>query len=287
MNIINPRKIFYAPEVDFFEKTINVDYPPGNRPIFEEWMKSQYFSVLTDRNYLPILWTSFHVNNKYGTDKNAIKRVQDFIDGLNTNEKFYTVCQYDDGVLVDLSRIDIINFNMSKKVGIEMPLLCQPQPYKFTTQKKWLANFVGSKTHSLRESANIIKNNPDYYISFDHHNIETYCRILHESVFTLCYRGYGANSFRISESMQYGSIPVYISDEFIKPFDANFEDYGVMINENDAARIGEILESISHNEIISKQEKLHHYYNEYYTYEGALKQIIKYLEAEYHNRQEA
>lgn len=99
-------------------------------------------------------------------------------------------------------------------------------------------------------------------------------------MFTLCYRGYGANSFRLAECMQYGSIPVYVSDEFIIPWGLDFNEFGVLIEAKDSNRIVEILEAIEPDEIVRKQDNLKIYYDHYYTYESNLKLIIKHLENE-------
>jgi len=161
-----------------------------------------------------------------------------------------------------------------------MPLICMPHTYKFKSPKKHFANFIGSRTHPIRQTAEQLKDIPGYFISFDHHEIETYCRIIHESIFTLCYRGYGANSFRIAEAVQLGSIPVYISDEFIKPMWMDFEKFGVYVQESDIGRIDEILQAVEPEQIISMQDNLQEAYKQHFTYEGAMFNIIKYLETE-------
>lgn len=267
-----------------FRHTIKVDYPNGNRPIFEEWFSENYFKCNTDRELMPVWFTSYFVNHDYGNDKRKKQELQEYVDSLDRNKKWFCIIQYDDGVLIDFKDLDVLQFNMSKNIGVPIPLMCKPQPYKFSEQKKWMANFVGSKTHPIRESAEQLKKHEDYYISFEPHNIDKYCEIISHSLFTLCYRGYGANSFRIAESIQYGSIPVYISDEFIIPFDLDFNEFGVVIKEEDKYRVDEILKSIPIEDIIKKQEKLSSVYNEYYTYEGCFDKIIKEIEAEYNKR---
>lgn len=268
-----------------FKPSINVAYPPFNEIIFEEWFLENYNGCKTDRELIPIHFTSFWVNNGYGNDSQAKLAMQSFIDSLPNDKKYQIICQYDDGVLIDWKDKDVLEFNMSKKVGVEMPLLCQPKPFLFSNKKTRFANFIGSRTHSIRNHADKLNGGMGYYISFEPHNIERYCEVISESLFTLCFRGYGLNSFRIAEAMQYGSIPVYISDEFIQPFDADFEQYGILIKEQDAHRIDEILNSISELEVYQKQSNIEKYYNEYYTYEGAFKKIIRSLELEYNLRQ--
>lgn len=260
-----------------FKPHIIPTYPPNNHLIFEEWFAENYKGCNTDRELLPIFPTSFHVNNGYGEKK---QELQDYCDTLDPSKKYFIVCQYDDGCLVDWGSKDVLEFNMSKRNGVMLPLFGQPHPYSFTGGKKWLANFVGSVTHPIRESARSLKDSPGYYISFDSHDIMNYCRIIHESMFTLCYRGYGANSFRIAEAVQYGSIPVYISDEFIIPPWMDFESFGVLVNSADVGRIDDILQNIPIEVVLEKQEILSSAYWDYYSYEANLRHIINYLESE-------
>lgn len=130
----------------------------------------------------------------------------------------------------------------------------------------------------------MLKNNSDYYISFENHPIEQYCKIIYESMFTLCYRGYGANSFRIAESLQYGSIPVYISDEFILPEWVEFEKFGILITHESQYKIDEILQSVPLENLIEKQDYLQDAYEKYFSYEANLKHIIRTLETECNQR---
>ena len=269
-----------------FQPHINPVYPPNNFLIFEEWFAQNYKGCNTDRVLLPFFPTSFWVNNDYAQDKVAKQEAQDYIDSLSNDTKYFGICQYDDGFLIDWKGKDVLEFNMSKKIGVELPLLCMPHPYKFHSEKKWLANFVGSPTHPIREHARLLSNNQEYFISFDRMDIESYCRVMHESIFTLCFRGYGLNSFRCAESIQYGSIPVMISDEFILPSWVNFEEFGVLIKAEDANRIDEILSAIEPEEVINKQSRLQDIYEKYYTYEGCKNEIIKSIETEYNSRQE-
>lgn len=271
---------------DKFQQGIRVAYPPNNFLIFEEWLYRNFKPCKTDREYLPVFWTSYFVNTGYNVLPEPRQELQMFVDSLDRSRKYWTVVQYDDGCIVDFKDLDVLVFNMSHNEEIGIPLLCQPNPYKFSGGKKWFANFIGSRTHSLRNHAEKLRYNSDYYVSFDHHNIEKYCKILYESMFTLCFRGYGANSFRIAEAMQYGSIPVYISDEFVGVYEADFEKWGVCIDSGDVDRIDEILQAIPLSEIIAKQDRLEEAYQAYYTYEGNLINIIATLETEYHIRKE-
>jgi hypothetical protein len=271
-----------------FQPHINPVYPPNNLLIFEEWFWMQYKGCNTDRELLPVHFTSYWVNHDYGNDKQARKELSDFLGTLDKSKKYFSVIQYDDGSMIDwrLFGLDVLEFNMSKTNGIMIPLICMPHPYQFKGGKKLLASFIGGRTHPVRNELEKLKNREGWHISYDLHNIEDYCKMMHESIFTLCPRGYGINSFRICEAMQYGSIPVYISDDFVKPFDADFNEFGVAILSKYIEFLAEELEKIDVGEIVRKQENIQRYYEEYYSYHGCFNNIIKSLEDEYHSRQQ-
>lgn len=266
-----------VPEI--FQPQINVVYPPNNFVEFERWFGEKYNGCNTDRVYIKIYWCGYQVNNNYGNDLVSMKALQYFVDTLPNDLKYFTISQYDNGVGVDWKGKDVLEFNMSKTGGnmYPLPLIGQPHPYVFNEEKKYIANFVGGLTHPIREHAKTLIGKEGYYISFDRHSPEDYCRIIAQSIFTLCYRGFGLNSFRISEALQYGSIPVYISDEFIEPHNIDINEYGYKINESDLHKLQEILKG--ELPFVSKLSSvLQCYYEQYFTYEGCYNKIINYLE---------
>lgn len=267
-----------------FTPHINVEYPKNNFKIFEEWFAENYKGCNTDMELMPFFPTSYFVNNGYNENEQANKEAQDYVDSLDINKKWFVLCQYDNGCIVDWNGKDVLEFNMSVDKGVEMPLLCQPHPYKYDGSKKYLASFIGSRTHPIRNELEKFSSLEDFYISFEPHPIEKYCEIISQSVFSLCPRGFGANSFRTSESLQYGAIPVYISDKFIFPYSRNWAvnvpDYMLLINQFQIDGLPKQLREMNDEQIISLMDKGAKAYQEYYTYEGAMKQIIRILESE-------
>src|SRR6185295_2822295 len=241
-----------------FRPIINQEYPPDNRPIFEEWFFQNFDPhVKTDRIYLPIHWTSFYVNHRYGKDIGAMNMLQRMIEGLNKDIKYYTVLQYDDGIMNNISELDIKVFGSGGgRIDYPLPLLCQPHSFHSYSEKTFFANFLGVLNHPIRKRMKETLKMPKYFIRDKEFDINDYCRILAQSTFTICPRGYGLTSFRICEAIQQGSIPVYISDKFIIPHNKDFQDYGVIIGSNEIDRIDEILSSISPEEIKRKQDFL-------------------------------
>ena len=61
------------------------------------------------------------------------------------------------------------------------------------------------------------------------------------SLFVLCPRGVGASSIRLFEVMSMGRAPVVISDNWIPPFGANWDEFLIKIPEDDLAAIPTIL----------------------------------------------
>lgn len=260
-------------------------YPIDNLTPFEEYFYNNYKTEedFTERFYLPVFWTAYQKNNSYGQDKNALARLQQFIDALDKTRQYFSLVQYDDNILVDLSGIDIKVFSMSKPADYSLPLISMPHAYTFPDEERNIyVSFVGRITHPIREQMMMgcskVRNDfKNYYISVYPHPLREYCRILAKSIFSLAPRGYGPNSFRVQESMQYGSIPVIITDEWYPPHKLNFNDFGVMINPEDWMNIPEILSGISEERIKEKQSKLPEVFEKYFTFEANKKLIIKAL----------
>ena len=108
---------------------INVDYPPCNTTIFEEYFYNKFIenSEATDRIYIPIFWTSLYVNRSYG--HGDLSDIQNLLDNLDRNKKYFTIVQYDDNILNDLKDLDILIFAMGgygkyKERCYPIPLNC-------------------------------------------------------------------------------------------------------------------------------------------------------------------
>lgn len=237
--------MIYVPEK--FQPKHPFHYPPDNHTEYERWYYENYDFQETEREYLPIFWTAYYVKNKFGQHKPAMVDLQKFLNTLDRSKKYYTLVQYDGGIQHDLSHLDIQVFSMSGgRTDYPLPLIAMPHPFECKPIDRYkVANFIGKITHPIRTT--LVDNysiNPSWYVSRHSHTLEGFCTWITRSVFTLCPRGYGPTSFRIQEALQYGSIPVYISDEWVIPHNIPFTDYGVLIDAADAHRVHDILKSI-------------------------------------------
>jgi hypothetical protein len=255
-----------------FRPLIKDAYPDGNNPIFEEWFYEYGIHAQTERVYLPIFWTSYYVNHRYGKDVQAMNMLQRLIDGLDQRKKYYTVLQYDDGILNDVSRIDLKVFGAGGgHFDYPLPLLCQPKQ-KIETEKTILGSFRGNINNPIRKDLKRILDKSKFIYTDERVSPEDYQQELAKSIFAFCPRGYGWTSFRIMEAMNQGAIPVYISDKFIIPHNSDFEEYGLLIDSSEIGMINAILDGV---DIKEKQAKLKDAYERLYTFEATKDLILQ------------
>lgn len=287
---------------DEFLRKSNVIYPFDNNLMFEQYF-AQHFAnekLQFNRKYIPVQWTSYYHNNNYGKNEAGMNALQQYLNSLDKKQKYFTVLQYDDGILQDISKLDIKVYSSGKKQGFPIPLVCQPHEY-ITTDRRTLASFVGKlETHPIRQKMfETLSTDEDFMIFNSSNDNIMFKRMMQQSYFALCPRGYGATSFRICEALQAGAIPVYISDEFIIPF-AEQEttkkkgrkskkqaeeiieektlpncDYMILITEDKIKELPEILRNMSINDVIKYRVAGKKAYQNMFSYVGLYDSIIE------------
>jgi hypothetical protein len=273
--------MIYVP--DKFQPKHPFPYPEDNHHEFERWYFDNYDMQSEEREYLPIFWTGYYCKHKFGQHKPAMVDMQKFLNGLDRSKKYYTIVQYDHGILNNLRDLDIMVFSMSGgRTDYPLPLVSMPHAAQHEdVHGNFLLNFIGQLTHPIRKIVlRPLMHIHNCFVTTTKQNLYDYTWALQNSTFTLCPRGFGPTSFRIQEALQYGSIPVYISDEFIIPHNIPFEEYGALIEAKDAHRVHEILSAIPESEIRRRQEAIPHIYQKYFSYEGNKEAIKKALKNE-------
>lgn len=256
-----------------FQQKHPFPYPSDNLTIFEEWYSGQPHPI-TERKYLPVFWTAYQIRANYGNNVAMMSKLQEFINRLPRTEKWYTAQQYDDGILIDFKDLDIRIYGMSKKYDYPLPLICTPHaPARIRGNiRQHPACFIGSINHPVRSALMQFEHQKGWYMSKKAHNMPTFCNIMNQSVFALCPRGYGPTSFRIMEALQYGAIPVYISDEFVIPHNKDFSEYGILVTPDQIKDLTDILRAA---DIKKLQDAGDYFYKNYYTYSANLELIHK------------
>lgn len=172
-----------------------------------------------DWHYLPVYWTRWHLRHDYG--RTGLDELQGLANStILDDSKTFTICQYDDGPIVDIGKS--LQFLASRKTdeGIDIPLLCDQHQKRIVLFKTYLASFAGRiNTHPVRaEMQQALNSVGDIYI--DDRDLDTadYVKLLSKSYIALSPRGYGGSSFRFYEAMQLEAVPALIGDIDTRPF---------------------------------------------------------------------
>ena len=181
------------------------------------------------------------------------------------------------------------------KNGIPLPLICSPIEKNLIKEvnKDIFCSFVGTISHNASARVKLYKtyydDNSFYFneprmwtdkVQNDH--LKEFIYTTQRSIFSLCPRGYGKQSFRFYEVMQLGSIPVFIYNPEWFPFKKyiDWSEFAVCIHEDEIPNLKSKLESYSEKDIENMLKRGKEVYNEYFTMEGMSKTILRYLQDE-------
>ena len=236
-----------------------VNYPPYHQGLYIEeffykfYIKNKAAFDATGYTLLPIFWTTAYLLQQDLTS---------YINALPKTLKYFCVAQHDDGVKEVLPEGTIVFSAGGNSGGIPLPLVCSPIPEDIIipTSKDIFCSFVGSITHDVRkEMVAKLKANPLFYIKTNEWSIhvdsnkqESFINTTSRSKFTLCPRGYGAQSFRFYEALQIGSIPIYIHDDNKwQPYAdiINWDKFSISLHIKDIKLLPDLLQSLSDNTI--------------------------------------
>lgn len=183
-----------------------------------EWIAHSPESA--DWHYLPVFWTRWHLNHDFAR-MGLLELKQELDRVILDDSKTFTICQYDDGPVVETGKITLFLASRKTQCGIDIPLLCTPHKIPFSKPaKKYLASFVGnSSTHPIRREMiqNLIYRH-DIYLYDGHLGTNFFVEKTLEALIALSPRGYGGSSFRFFEAMQLGVVPFLIGDLDTRPF---------------------------------------------------------------------
>lgn len=124
-------------------------------------------------------------------------------------------------------------------------------------QRRWLASFSGQRSSALRDKVFALTGrHPRVHIyqtgTFGEADPTGYEDLLRQSTFGLVPRGDEHYTFRLTEVIAAGAIPVVIDDDFVAPFNRqDMEHWAVLLPESDVASAPMLLESLSGEAVCS------------------------------------
>tara|TARA_A100001515_G_scaffold144994_1_gene151201 strand:+ start:89 stop:958 length:870 start_codon:yes stop_codon:yes gene_type:complete len=231
-------------------------YPPYHTgPYLEErFVELSKDDILIDRYLIPVFWTNVYKQGRH-------QELQIALNKLDPNKKYYCVCTHDDAPLEILPKNTLV-FRVGTRhqlrgsiiPPVQIPCTASPIPFYDEKDRDIKASFVGSYTHPIRgEMARHAPKEYAIYMQPQWSEVVTadqfslFEELSARSKFVLCPRGYAATSVRMYETFQYGAIPVYISDDFILPWEdeIDWSKLVVKVTVDQLPELEQILDSYS------------------------------------------
>jgi len=261
----------------------HVTYPPHQRGLRVEEAHADYFGSVdtkTSAVYLPILWDTYLVDHQYGKDVGALQAYVENVVKEYHGKTLWTVCEYADGIKVHIdnpSRFGV--FYCGCHGGVSLPLLCDPHPVR-DGNRATLASFVGViDNYPIRRTMRAVCTGPEFSVGSTATSAE-FQRLMANSKFALCPRGYGPTSYRLYEAIQMGCVPVYIYDEPHLPYadELDWSEFCVLVPESELGRLPNTLKEISHKRWQNMQERCTEVYKSHFNMRSTCEWVKKHVE---------
>jgi hypothetical protein len=246
-----------------------------------------------DRKLIPIHWTAVYNHRvKEGLGDNTPnghlrQRLRRYIESLPKEGKYFVVCTHDDAPTEELPPDTVIFAagGNARKIDHPIPLTCGPHTEIQDPVRTVFCSFVGSVTHPLRERVlralyqkpGVMIDATEWKEQVQQDRAKTFKNIAQNSIFSLCPRGYGSTSYRLYESIQLGSIPVYVSDRQLLPWsdDINWQDFCILVSPNEIDDLYERLTSMTGSQVRKMQENLSVMWEKHFSVESSCRHIAK------------
>ncbi len=289
------------------------DHNYGVAEAFYDAVQSGNVNPRTDRIYIPVFWAnSYHQQvSAIGYPFKAVPAIQQLLDDtLDPNEQYFTVARSDDGIYETLPP-NVQVFGACRRSDVSIPLTSSVPYWGRQGQSvKLLASFAGCKmtggpdptidnpvesvsnpegvgTQVRRDMFAAFANRTDCSLIEERNGgragaWEVLTRLMQKSRFSLAPRGYAPASFRLYEAMAYGSIPVYISDELIVPFEdvLDWDQFCVFCTPEDLPGLPDRLAGIPDGWQQNALGMIAGLYPQYFDLSGTCQQIARILERE-------
>jgi hypothetical protein len=234
-----------------------------------------------DWHYLPVFWTRYHLNHGYGT--RGVSELQAEVAKYILDDTItFTICQYDDGPLVDLGRSLVFLASRQGEDGVDIPLLCAAHKVPLLRPpKRYLASFQGRlSTHPIRaEMARHLANRPGVLIVDRVDSSATYVQLMLKSYVALCPRGYGGSSFRFFEALQLGTVPLLVGDVDTRPFKQHINWNAISLFCDDVSELANVLDGLQRADLVKMGRDCASVWLNNLTYQKWCKYVLAELES--------
>lgn len=244
------------PESGFIAPAHNSDY---NVEIdFENWLR-QHPELLTDNpreadwQLFQPWWNRYYCNH-WGSDESTERLQGEILRLVSRNVPTFTICEYD---VISMQFLDMCNIHVfsasrhSDNGCIDIPLLCSlhyevPKP----PSRRWRASFMGKfETSDYRENMRAVLTGREDVALLPSHDTRDYVELMVRSEIALAPRGYGGQSFRFYEAMQFECVPFLIGDIDTRPFKRWIDWTEFSLFTGDCNEIGRMIDRHSTGEL--------------------------------------
>ncbi|BDA45084.1 probable glycosyltransferase At5g20260 at C-terminar half [Coccomyxa sp. Obi] len=228
-----------------------------------------------ERIYVPIHWTDLLHKAPL-----LIPEAQVVLDGLNPSFQYFSVSQLARGLahpslnLTIPKKLDFILFSSGGSSRplrtVLLPLLKQelvPEGLSKTISVSFQGassphDLRGKIAGTLRKSFLFLNHSADWKV------------ILESSNFSICPRGFGSTSFRLAESIQLGTIPIYVwQQEAWLPYQRmlNWSEFAIVISSQDIAELPDMVKRADVTRMQEALREVQHMFTYNYTIEYILR----------------
>lgn len=280
---------------DFLIQRVGSPYPPHHTGdhLEEAFIKFWEAEGNENRKLIPVHWTAVY-NHRVkeglgpGTPNGILRdKLRSYLNSLDQNGKYFIVCTHDDAPTEELPH-DTHVFSAggnSSRIDIPIPLTCAPHADVRNVIRTIPISFVGSITHQIRfDLLNSLYQKPGVMISADQwtdavqrEKVDLFKRATEQSIFSLCPRGYGATSYRLYEAMQVGSIPIYVSDKHLLPWNdvLDWNEFCIIRNADQITTLYDELINFDAERAYEMQRTAKRVWKDYFSIERTCIQISK------------
>jgi len=248
--------------------------------------------------FIPIFvpWVDMAVKSK-GYPGGLVKMLTE---SMRRNVLYITVSQHDSGIFEAVRNLkinrekDMPNLLVLSSGGnghVPLPLLKQPEeafPPTPMSSRRYFVSFIGSANMFNKGARIPMKEQTEKWASKTNKEVlvhlggmKNWREIMQNSTLTFVPRGFGRNSFRCTEVLQMGRVPIYVWNDIPWTFYPNLWDKEII---GFSAQVGKIEETLDHiakdvslEQLERMEEKILSMRDTHFTYEGVMDQISKFM----------